>query len=540
MVRFPFFDIDDDDDDESGLHPLIPNEVRAILRSRPEALIGARPLDPSGTAYVTTGAIDPFAAGSIQDRFQVIAGRSGQFDAGGLYWHERFSYDTRGNRTSVQNGLGSVAYTYDPADRVRSAGNRTFTHDPDGNLIAERLGDWEVVHEYNGRNRLAHSSGNLLGWTFDSDPPTEISYTYDALDRRVSRTETTGTGWRPETHSTRYSYHGLLPQIASEVSVREGYEDDDDWERSTNDRGYSILGDSILSHVDRGRGDDDDYSNRTAWYHQDVRGSTVALSDRNGRVDAGYRYSSFGVVYGEDPTVGRLSGARPRGTEYLYTGTRLDSQTRFADFGYRDYAASLARFTSVDPIRDGRNWFAYVGGDPVNRVDVWGLDSIYATFDRESETLSTVYFVENEDGVFTGTVIEREYQATNRVRTPEDRNFVPVPYGDTYMFPDEFPTGRFNLGNSQPKIDPYMGPIAVPTDASREYQSYEFDPVTQTYPEARIRTGDGYYIHGGVGETTWGCIKMCDDDVAEFADAVDAARGSGGNAVLRVTGEKED
>ena len=161
--------------------------------------------------------------------------------------------------------------------------------------------------------------------------------------------------------------------MASEVSVREGYEDDDDWERSTNDRGYTALGDSILSHVDRGRGDDDDYSNPTAWYHHDVRGSTVALSDRNGRVDAEYRYSAYGVVYGEDPNVGRLSGARPRGTEYLYTGSRLDAQTRFADFGYRDYAASLARFTSIDPIRDGRNWFAYAEGDPVNQVDVWGL-----------------------------------------------------------------------------------------------------------------------------------------------------------------------
>ena len=268
-----------------------------------------------------------------------------------------------------------MAFTYDPADRVRSAGNRTFEHDRDGNLIAERLGDWEVVHEYNGRNRLARSSGNLLGWTYDSHPPTEIAYTYDALDRRVSRTETTGTGWRPETLSTRYSYHGLLPQVANEVSVREGYEDDDDWERSTNDRSYTILGDTILSHVDRGRGDDDDYSNRTAWYHPDVRGSTVALSDRNGRVDAEYRYSAYGVVFGEDPTAGKLSGARPRGTAYLYTGSRLDAQTRFADYGYRDYAASLARFTSVDPIRDGRNWFAYVGGDPVNRVDVWGLKS---------------------------------------------------------------------------------------------------------------------------------------------------------------------
>jgi hypothetical protein len=33
----------------------------------------------------------------------------------------------------------------------------------------------------------------------------------------------------------------------------------------------------------------------------------------------------------------------------------------------------MARFTTVDPIRDGNNWFAYVNNDPVNYVDLWGL-----------------------------------------------------------------------------------------------------------------------------------------------------------------------
>ena len=33
------------------------------------------------------------------------------------------------------------------------------------------------------------------------------------------------------------------------------------------------------------------------------------------------------------------------------------------------------RFTTVDPIRDGTNWFAYVNNDPVNYVDLWGLSA---------------------------------------------------------------------------------------------------------------------------------------------------------------------
>ena len=32
------------------------------------------------------------------------------------------------------------------------------------------------------------------------------------------------------------------------------------------------------------------------------------------------------------------------------------------------------RFSTIDPIRDGSNWFAYVNNDPVNYVDLWGLE----------------------------------------------------------------------------------------------------------------------------------------------------------------------
>jgi murein DD-endopeptidase MepM/ murein hydrolase activator NlpD len=43
------------------------------------------------------------------------------------------------------------------------------------------------------------------------------------------------------------------------------------------------------------------------------------------------------------------------------------------NYGYRDYEPELARFTTVDPVRDGANWFAYVNNDPVNWRDLWGL-----------------------------------------------------------------------------------------------------------------------------------------------------------------------
>ena len=43
----------------------------------------------------------------------------------------------------------------------------------------------------------------------------------------------------------------------------------------------------------------------------------------------------------------------------------------FAQF--RMYDATARRFTQEGPVRSGRNWYGYVGNDPVNYVDPWGL-----------------------------------------------------------------------------------------------------------------------------------------------------------------------
>ena len=56
-----------------------------------------------------------------------------------------------------------------------------------------------------------------------------------------------------------------------------------------------------------------------------------------------------------------------------YLGKPYNADTELYDYGFRDYSPEIARFTSVDPIRDGRNWYCYVVNDPVNYVDLWGL-----------------------------------------------------------------------------------------------------------------------------------------------------------------------
>ena len=51
-----------------------------------------------------------------------------------------------------------------------------------------------------------------------------------------------------------------------------------------------------------------------------------------------------------------------------YTGKEFDTDTGLYYFNARWYDPTLGRFITEDPARDGGNWFAYVGNNPMSRV----------------------------------------------------------------------------------------------------------------------------------------------------------------------------
>lgn len=57
---------------------------------------------------------------------------------------------------------------------------------------------------------------------------------------------------------------------------------------------------------------------------------------------------------------------------YPLSGNDLEKNRNY-DYGFRDYSPVAMRFTTVDPIKDSFNWYAYVGNDPINFIDPFGL-----------------------------------------------------------------------------------------------------------------------------------------------------------------------
>lgn len=72
-----------------------------------------------------------------------------------------------------------------------------------------------------------------------------------------------------------------------------------------------------------------------------------------------------------------------------YTGREQDLSDLYY-YRHRYYKPSLGRFISEDPIglAGGTNLYAYVGGNPVGRIDPLGLSDV--TFDRGAGTI-TIY-----------------------------------------------------------------------------------------------------------------------------------------------------
>jgi RHS repeat-associated protein len=124
----------------------------------------------------------------------------------------------------------------------------------------------------------------------------------------------------------------------------------------------------------------DDYSGGTGYLGKDIMGSVRGIRNEYGQLEERYEYDAFGKPY---------KGDLNNGVGLGYTGKPYDTVTGMYNYGYRDYAPEVARFTTVDPIRDGTNWFAYVNNDPVNWIDPWGLsasDKIITTHDVNTIT----------------------------------------------------------------------------------------------------------------------------------------------------------
>ncbi len=77
-------------------------------------------------------------------------------------------------------------------------------------------------------------------------------------------------------------------------------------------------------------------------------------------------YTAYGEV---------VTDSNPGFQPFYFAGGMYDQDTTLIRFGARDYDPETGSWIQRDPIRfdGGMNLYGYVGGDPVNMIDVTGL-----------------------------------------------------------------------------------------------------------------------------------------------------------------------
>ncbi|MBN1381570.1 MAG: PKD domain-containing protein [Deltaproteobacteria bacterium] len=288
-----------------------------------------------------------------------------------------YTYDARNDLVGIRhlktNGddLVSLTYTRDALGRIIDSSRTNtpastatdsaagFTYDQANRLLTRTSGSETTAYQFdlNG-NLLTKTAGTVV-----------TQYTYDSLNRLVSVAD--------GAHTTVYGYNALGTRVSKNydgIITR-----------------YQRFGERILSSLDA---DDDPnqfniYSNHLLYsvdpagskriYHMDERGSVIAVSDDSGNLVQSYVYSPYGKVIGS-------SGSLDNPYGFIGGRSVLTDENGLQHMQARYYDPDIRRFMTEDPLGTaaGANVYAYVGGDPVNRIDPKGLA------DEESDNTSYI------------------------------------------------------------------------------------------------------------------------------------------------------
>ncbi|MDC8785897.1 RHS repeat-associated core domain-containing protein [Roseateles koreensis] len=306
-----------------------------------------------------------------------------------------FAYDANGNRSAASVGINARAYSVaSDSNRLNSINNpsRALSYDATGNRvsdIATGLGSASSTASYNQEGRLARM--NL--------PGIQLDMAYDAQGRRVRRgmadvlsstgsfsassatpsslastatATTTATATATATATTtstqavgganrRFTYYAYDPQghLLGEYAGN-----------GTALSEYVWLGDIPVAVIQPNTANASNPPN-IYFVHTDHLDTPRVLMDRQNQLRWRWMAEPFGITPAENS---------PSGLPSVDISLRLPGQQFDPDTGLhynmaRDYDPTVGGYVQSDPIglQGGINTYAYVGGNPVSRMDPSGL-----------------------------------------------------------------------------------------------------------------------------------------------------------------------
>ncbi|HWW25624.1 MAG TPA: RHS repeat-associated core domain-containing protein [Caulobacter sp.] len=292
-----------------------------------------------------------------------------------------YAYDDLGRRTYGWSGLGAPAvarsYAYDAASRLAAmsfdqAGTAqdqtwTFAYNAAGQVktrtASNSLYEWSSAqaskaYGVNGLNQLTSVAGTAIGYGLRGNLASDGShgYAYDPMSNLIGET-TAGV-------TLAYEPTGRLWQVAAGSSSTAFVYSGSDLVAELNGASGAILrryvpGPGVDAPVAwyEGAGTAD-----RRWLLSDAQGSIVSVANASGFAQTLNKYDEYGL-----PDAGNVG-------RFQYTGQAWIPEIGLYHYKARAYSPTLGRFLQTDPIgyKDGLNWYAYVGNDPLNGRDPTG------------------------------------------------------------------------------------------------------------------------------------------------------------------------
>ena len=216
-------------------------------------------------------------------------------DEQGPSWEKTYVYGLAGNRSSMTDNSGSTSYRYDLAGRLIQAGETSFIYDADGNLVSRRDKSGETRFVYDSEDRLVKA---------ELPDGKAIAYGYGPFGERIYREE----------NGRRINYlldgNRNLQELSQDYQTQASYF-------------YVGLDQPLFMTLADGK---------RCYFHQDVLGSILAVSDGTGEIGGRYSYDAFGNILKQH----EKGFHQP----FRYTGRPSDEATGFYDFRARFYDSS--------------------------------------------------------------------------------------------------------------------------------------------------------------------------------------------------------